>query len=80
MSELPELDLSELRRVWDERRSRAEEVLQRIDPRGLRRPARTPEERAWLEARGELGPFVEDEACARAAREYYGRRYGGAPG
>ena len=69
-----ELDLTELRRMWDARRAAMRVILQRIDPRGLTRPARDPEERAWLAARGEDG-FVEDEAAGRAAREYYDRKY-----
>ena len=68
------LDLTELRRVWESNRVAMGVILQRIDPHGLTRPARDPEERGWLEARGET-VFVEDHAAASAAREYYGRRY-----
>lgn len=75
MSDRPELDLTALRKVWDERRARAAEVIRRIDPRGMTRPARAPEERAWLEARGG-GVFVEDEKAAELARAYYDRKYG----
>lgn len=75
MSAPHELDLTELRRIWQARREAMRQILRRIDPRGLRRPARDPEERAWLAQRGE-SPFVEDEACARAARAYYRRKYG----
>lgn len=75
MSEAREIDLTELRRVWQERREAMREILRRIDPRGLRRPARDAEERAWLDGHGG-SPFVEDEACAKAAQEYYGRKYG----
>lgn len=74
MSAPPELDLTELRRIWQARREAMQQILRRIDPRGLRRPARDPEERAWLRMRGE-SPFIEDDACARAAREYYARKY-----
>ncbi len=69
-----EADLAELRRVWEARRTAVREILRRIDPRGMRRPARDPEERAWLDERNE-GVFVEDEEAAVAARAYYARRY-----
>ena len=68
------LDLSALRRTWEMRRAAAKAVLQRIDVRGLRRPARDPSERSWLEERGE-SVFIEDEEAGRAAREYYERKY-----
>ena len=70
MSALGELDLTELRRTWAARRA----ILQRIDPRGMKRPARDPDERAWLNERGG-GVFVEDEAGREAARAYYERKY-----
>lgn len=69
-----ETDLAALRRVWEARRAAVKPILERIDPRGLTRPARDPEEREWLSLRGE-GVFVEDEAAGRAARAYYARRY-----
>jgi hypothetical protein len=76
VTELPTIaDLSELRRIWDERRARAVELMRRIDFRGMTRPARSPEERAWLEARGG-SPFIEDEAAGELARAYYRRKYG----
>lgn len=77
MTEQPTVpDLNELRRTWQERRVRAVELMRRIDFRGMTRPARSPEERAWLEARGG-SPFIEDEAAGVLARAYYRRRYGG---
>ena len=76
MSEPIELDLSELRCMWQTRREALREVLRRIDPRGMTRPARDPAERAWLQGRSPE-VFVEDEACAQAARDYYRRRYQG---
>jgi len=69
-----ELELTELRRTWDQQRIRMREILSRIDSRGLTRPARDPEERAWLAARGESG-LIEDEASGALARAYYRRRY-----
>ncbi|HEX9755653.1 MAG TPA: hypothetical protein VGA42_08080 [Gemmatimonadales bacterium] len=77
MSAPDDLDLTELRRTWDARRRAMREILKRIDPRGMTRPARDPSEREWLEREGREGGgwFVEDEACAKAAREYYERRY-----
>ena len=76
MSDGLELDLSELRRGWAERRARTVEAIRRIDPRGMTRPARAPEERSFLEARGGT-PFVDDERIGELARAYYGRKYGG---
>ena len=72
--ELDQLDLAELRRTWQARREAMREILRRFDPRGMTRPARDSAERAWLEERRE-GWFAEDEGCARAAREYYARKY-----
>lgn len=74
MSVPRELDLTELRRLWEARREAMRRILRRFDPHGMRRPARDAMERAWI---AEHGPswFIEDEACARAARAYYERRY-----
>jgi hypothetical protein len=69
-----DLDLTDLRRTWQARREVMRVILRRIDPRGMRRPARDPEERAWLEEQG-ASPFVEDETIAIAAREFYRRKY-----
>lgn len=74
MSALEELDLSELRRTWQARREAMRGILRRFDTRGMTRPARDPAERAWLQQRNQSW-FIEDEACAKAAREYYERRY-----
>jgi hypothetical protein len=70
-----ELDLTELRRVWEARREAMQRILRRFDPRGMRRPARDAAEREWIAQHGPSW-FIEDEACARAARAYYERRYG----
>ena len=69
-----DFDLTELRRMWAQRRSALRAILARIDARGLVRPARDAAERAWPDERGESRP-VEDEALARAAEAYYARRY-----
>jgi hypothetical protein len=69
-------DLSELERVWQVRRTAMQSMLRRIDPRGMTRPARSPEERKWLSERGE-GAFVETPEGAAAARAYYDRKYRG---
>ena len=55
----PEDDLEELERLWAVRARRVAAVRARIAERGLTRPARDPDERAWLAERGALGPFVE---------------------
>lgn len=76
MTDSRDANLDELRRTWAERRALAAEVMERIDPRGMTRPARSREERVWLEAHGG-GTFIEDEAAAELARAYYRRKYGG---
>ena len=68
------LDLTALRRMWETRRAAVASIRRRLSLRGLRRPARDPEERAWLDERGEC-LFVEDEEAGRAASVYYGRKY-----
>jgi len=52
-------DLSRLEEVWARRRARLEKLGGRVDRRGMTRPRRNPEERAWLEERGEL-PVTEE--------------------
>ncbi len=56
-----EWDLHELEAMWDERARAVERAKLGIDVRGMTRPARAPYERAWLEAHGDLGPFVETD-------------------
>lgn len=75
MNEDIERDLAVMRRRWNANREKLRVILERIDPRGLRRPARDPEERRWLAQRGEPSVFIEDDECAAAARAYYARRY-----
>lgn len=75
MSTPNDLDLTTLRRTWNARREALRAILRRIDPRGMTRPAREPEERAWLEERGQAGAFIEDDQYAEAARLYYRRKY-----
>ena len=74
MKAMDAIDLTDLRTRWDEQRTRMRAILSRIESRGLTRPARNPEERAWLDARGETG-LIEDEASGQLARAYYQRRY-----
>lgn len=59
MAGIDEVDWTPFREAWARRRARIEDLRARIDPRGMTKPARPPEERAWLEARGEAGPFTE---------------------
>jgi hypothetical protein len=65
MSTLEE-DLAALRETWRRRRAAAKAVRNRIDPRGMTRPARSPEERAWLRQRGVEEPFTEVEQEGKA--------------
>ncbi len=52
-------DLPDLSELWPERLRRVLEVQARTDPTGMTRPPRDPNERAFLAARGLLGPFRE---------------------
>jgi hypothetical protein len=54
-------DLSWLEEVWARRRARLGGLADRVARRGMTRPRRNPEERAWLEERGEL-PLTEEVA------------------
>jgi hypothetical protein len=45
--------------LWAERAERVRRFQARVDPTGMTRPPRDPDERAFLAARGLLGPFVE---------------------
>lgn len=53
--------LTDFRADLAARYQRVREVLVRADTSGMTRPARDPDERAFLAARGELGPFREAE-------------------
>ena len=68
-----ELDLTELRATWEKRRNAGQRIRKRIDTRGMKRPARDPDEFESLA--GEASAFQEDRAMAVAAREYYSRKY-----
>ena len=52
-------DIRVLRSIWAERAEAAERAKQSIDTRGMTRPLRDRAERAWLEAHGLEGPFLE---------------------
>jgi hypothetical protein len=54
---IPNLELE-----WAERYERVRRVNARIDPRGMTRPARDPDERRFLDAAGQLGPFTESSS------------------
>lgn len=54
-------DLSELEAMWDRRRKLVEDAKKNIDTTGMTRPRRDPAERAFLEERGLLGPFIETD-------------------
>ena len=79
MTDPVRLDLTELRAMWEARRHAARDVLRRIDPAGMRRLVRSPEEREWLARHGGT-PLVEDEASAALAAAYYERKYQRAAG
>ena len=52
-------DIPDLELVWRERAARVRRSLARTSPAGMTRPPRDPDERAYLEGRGERGPFRE---------------------
>lgn len=52
--------LPDQRSVWEKRLRRVRRSQARADLAGMRRPPRDPDERAFLAARGLLGPFEED--------------------
>lgn len=62
MKRLDDLNLGELRIMWRRRREAARSMRSRLRTEGMTRPLRSPEERAWLDGRGERSPFVEVEA------------------
>lgn len=57
MTDPPEI--SDLAALWAERAERVRRFQARVDPAGMTRPPRDPDERAFLAARGLLGPFTE---------------------
>ena len=66
-------DLSELRARWARRQIGVEQVKQRADTRGMTRPARDPDESAFLKRTGQQGPFVEVDSPQW--REWMRERY-----
>ncbi|HEX2205877.1 MAG TPA: hypothetical protein VHG91_21360 [Longimicrobium sp.] len=56
---IDDIDLSAFRAVWECRRRAAAAVRMRTDPEGMTRPARDPDERAFLREIGDEGPFRE---------------------
>lgn len=52
-------DLSLLEGTWARRRARLAGLAERVDRRGMTRPTRNSEERAWVEERGEL-PLTDE--------------------
>lgn len=52
-------DLGQLEEMWARRRARLDRLARRVDRRGMTRPRRNPDERAWLEERGGLPPTEE---------------------
>jgi len=57
--DIGDIDLTELREMWARRRAAAAPFRALVDPTGMTRPARDPDERAFLAERDALGPFVE---------------------
>jgi hypothetical protein len=71
MISIDNYDLSELRAKWARRRVGVEQVKARADIRGMTRPARDPDEAAFLRETGQEGPFQEvDLPGYRAWLEY----------
>ncbi|HYH82257.1 MAG TPA: hypothetical protein VEX86_20780 [Longimicrobium sp.] len=57
--DLKSVDWAELRGMWRRHRAAVADLRKRVDPSGMTRPARDPDERAFLAERDGLGPFVE---------------------
>ena len=57
--DIKKIDLTDLREMWSRHREALVDLRKRIDPTGMTRPARDPDERAFLAERNALGPFVE---------------------
>jgi hypothetical protein len=57
LTRIPNIELE-----WAERHERVRRVNARIDARGMTRPVRDPDERRFLEAAGQLGPFGESSS------------------
>lgn len=51
--------IPDLTALWPERAERVRRFQARVDPTGMTRPPRDPDERAFLAERGLLGPFAE---------------------
>ena len=60
--------IEDLDRLWRERGEHSRRSQARMSPMGMMRPPRDPDERAFVAARGQLGPIVEHPtAPARTA-------------
>jgi hypothetical protein len=70
---IDDIDLAEFREMWARSREATAAFRARTNPVGMTRPPRDPDERAFLEERGLLGPFVEVERPGW--REYMERKY-----
>lgn len=53
------LEIQDIELAWAARFERVARSQARTNPAGMTRPARDPDERAFLEETGQLGPFVE---------------------
>lgn len=73
MINIDDFDLGELRARWARRRAGVVQVKQRADTTGMTRPARDPDEAAFLKRIGKEGPFEEVEVPGW--REWMERRY-----
>jgi len=58
-------ELSDLRQTWPKRLASVRASQTRTDTSGMTRPPRDPDERRFLEARGQLGPFRESDELRR---------------
>ena len=58
-------ELADLRQAWPERLARVRASQARTDTSGMTRPPRDPDERGFLDARGQLGPFRESNERQR---------------
>jgi hypothetical protein len=59
------LEATNVESTWDVRLARVRRSQLRVDTTGMTRPPRDPDERAFLEATGLQGPFIEGDSPAR---------------
>lgn len=63
-----------LEQDWPDRVARVQRSQSRTDTTGMTRPARDPDERAFLARTGQLGPFAESAIVVRRGLGFRNRQ------